>query len=69
MMRIFGILFGDSEEDTTWGESLIGDSVSIVDNLEETIEGIRDIPVNTHTRAYLFEEYSKVLPKIKPNIF
>ena len=35
-------------------------------NIESAIEGIRQIPAHTQTRAYLFEEFSRVLPLINP---
>jgi S-DNA-T family DNA segregation ATPase FtsK/SpoIIIE len=58
-------MWGDEDEeveDTSW--NVVNES--IVDTVEEAINNIKEIPVNTHTRAYLYEEYIKILPKINP---
>lgn len=40
---------------------------TVEENIEDAIEGIREIPPHTQTRQYLFEEYSRVLPLVNPS--
>lgn len=39
----------------------------VEENIEDAIDGIREIPPHTQTRQYLFEEYSRVLPLVNPS--
>lgn len=54
--------------DFEYDESEVEEEVdSEVVNVDEVIDSIRDIPAHTYTRQYLFEEYSKILPKVRPD--
>lgn len=59
--------------DSAWGGNNDSSSVSSVSepvggvvDIDSAISSIRDIPAYTHTRRYLYEEYSRVLPVINP---
>ena len=52
-----------SSNDSSNDEEVIEEPVDI----DDAISSIRDIPPHTQTRQYLFEEYSRVLPKMNPN--
>jgi len=68
--------YGEEEEYDAW--DVMNESIESKDEVDYTkeiskevdidsaIDSIREIPANTQTRQYLFEEYSRVLPLLNP---
>lgn len=61
--------WGDLEESFSSDYEEVENTTNIVEevNIDDAISSIREIPANTQTRQYLFEEYSRVLPNITPS--